>query len=79
MEPQILCKPAFRVVGISLEVEKNKDGLESLWENLAARYKEIPHADPDQGFGVHTFPAGEHQYFERICHFASYFYAIISP
>jgi AraC family transcriptional regulator len=55
MEPRIIYKPAFTVVGFPLaggELHRDRD---SLWDQLASRYKEIPGADPDQGFGVHIF------------------------
>jgi AraC family transcriptional regulator len=62
LEPQIIYKASFRVVGIPLEGEAIDNDLESAWEKLADRYSEIPHADPDQGFGVHTFSSAGHRY-----------------
>ena len=53
-EPRIIYKPAFRVAGIPLEGEPDTSSLDAVWEKLAERFGEIPHADPDQGFGVHT-------------------------
>ena len=61
-EPRIIYKPAFRVVGIPLESEKIANDLDGVWEELADRYNEIPHADPDQGFGVHRFTDQSHTY-----------------
>lgn len=62
INPRIIYKPAFRVAGISLDGEKVKSDLDGVWEKLAERYSEIPHADPDHGFGVHTFSCEGHRY-----------------
>ena len=62
MEPRIIFKPAFRVAGIPLIGEEITSSLDEVWENLADRYSEIPHADPDQGFGVHLFNEAGHHY-----------------
>lgn len=61
-EPRIVYKPAFRVAGIPLNGEEIANSLDMVWEILADRYCEIPHADPDQGFGVHTFNEQGHHY-----------------
>jgi len=63
-ETRIIYKPAFKVAGIPLYLygEKVESDLESVWEELAERYSEIPHTDPDQGFGVHTFSTEGHRY-----------------
>jgi AraC family transcriptional regulator len=53
MEPRIIYKPAFRVVGFSQNGEEEDKDTENLWEQLSARYHEIPGADPDVGYGVH--------------------------
>ena len=62
MEPRIIFKPAFNVVGIPMEDQANNNDLECAWEKLAERYSEIPQADPDQGFGVHIFSDHGHRY-----------------
>ncbi len=62
LEPRIIYKPAFKVVGIPLDGDELLNDLDGVWENLAARHNEIPHADPDQGFGVHTFSEKGHHY-----------------
>jgi AraC family transcriptional regulator len=62
IEPRIIYKPAFREAGIPLNGEEISDRLDAVWEKLADRYSEIPHADPDQGFGVHTFNEQGHHY-----------------
>jgi len=55
MEPQIIYKPAFTVIGIPYVGENLERDMDALWVQLAKRYAELPHADPDQGFGVHKF------------------------
>jgi AraC family transcriptional regulator len=55
MEPRIIYKPAFRVVGFSQNGEGEDKDTENLWEQLSARYREIQGADPDVGYGVHRF------------------------
>ena len=62
MEPRIIYKPGFSVAGICLDAEEVTNSLDEVWEDLADRYREIPHADPDQGFGVHTFTDVGHYY-----------------
>ena len=52
--PRIILKPAFTVVGISRPLARLDGELESLWRELGDRYAEIPQADPDAGYGVHT-------------------------
>lgn len=61
-EPQIVFKPAFTVVGLSQPVVGQDGNTETLWEVLGARYSEISQADPDVGFGVHTWSDSGHQY-----------------
>lgn len=35
---------------------------DALWGELSDRYNEIPHVDPDVGFGVHTWAESEKHY-----------------
>ena len=50
------------MVGLS-QPFKGWDGqVDALWAQLEQRYHEIPIADPDIGFGVHTWTAGENLY-----------------
>ena len=62
MEPRIIIKPAFTVVGLSQCVERVDDSTEALWAQLSARFQEITNADPDTGFGVHSREGSEGQY-----------------
>lgn len=62
MEPRIIYKPAFRVVGFSQNGEGEEKDTESLWDQLSARYREIPGADPDVGYGVHRQTDHVHRY-----------------
>ncbi len=62
MAPRIIYKAGFTVVGL-VHMGEIKDGSkDALWEELGRRYKEIPQADPDIGFGVHTKADGELRY-----------------
>ena len=54
-EPRVIVKPAFSVVGLSRPWNCLDGNLDALWQDLGARYVEIPQADPDAGFGVHTW------------------------
>jgi len=62
MEPRIILKPAFTVVGLSQNGESLNEHTETLWEQLSARFHEIPGADPDTGFGVHCWNGSERKY-----------------
>ena len=62
MEPRIISKPAFAVVGLLQHEEGNSRPIESLWSTLGARLSEIRGADPDVGFGVHLFKQDAHRY-----------------
>jgi len=62
MKPRIIIKPAFTVVGLSQCVERSDGNAEALWTQLSARFQEIPNADPDTGFGVHSWKGSERQY-----------------
>lgn len=62
MQPQIMYKPGFRVLGILLDGEDADAHIDRVWDQLAAHYAEIPQVDPDQGFGVHRFSEEGHLY-----------------
>lgn len=62
MEPRLIFKPAFSVIGLSHDGVRPNGYRDALWEALGARYPEMPHADPDAGFGVHTWNADGHRY-----------------
>lgn len=62
IEPRIILKPAFTVVGLSQNGDSSHVGREALWDLLNQRYHEIPFADPDSGFGVHTWNGAEQLY-----------------
>ncbi len=62
MEPQIIIKPAFTVVGLSHRGENLDGSTEDLWEQLNTRFQEITGADPDTGFGVHCWNGVERHY-----------------
>lgn len=62
LAPRIIYKAGFSVVGITCE-ESSPDGRkDALWEELGQRFVEIPHVDPDAGFGVHTWSGSDRQY-----------------
>ena len=62
MKPWLLFKPAFNVVGIPLNGRDLSRQFDALWDQLAARYAEIPHVDPDQGYGLHSLTGHEQLY-----------------
>jgi len=62
MKPRIIIKPAFTVVGLSQCDERSDGNTEALWAQLSARFQEIPNADPDTGFGVHSWKGSERSY-----------------
>lgn len=62
MEPRIIYKPAFTIVGFSQELNGNDGVAETLWDKLAAHYQEIPFVDPDVGYGVHLITPESHRY-----------------
>lgn len=62
MEPRIIYKPAFSVVGISQPFTAWDGQVDALWAQLEQRYLEISIADPDIGFGVHTWKDGKDRY-----------------
>jgi AraC family transcriptional regulator len=53
MEPRIIYKTAFSVIGIWKNGNPSSSSLDAVWERLGERYAEIPCADPDEGYGVH--------------------------
>lgn len=62
LSPRIVYKASFTVVGFALEGEISVRKGDALWGKLGERFAEIPHADPDAGFGVHTWVDSKHQY-----------------
>ncbi|MCB2210349.1 GyrI-like domain-containing protein [bacterium] len=60
MEPRIIYKPGFTVVGIAQNGDSG-DG-DALWDELGARYREIPQADPDVGYGVRSITDDDKTY-----------------
>ena len=62
LAPRIILKPAFRVVGLSRPLSQLDGNLEALWGELGDRYVEIPQADPDAGYGVHTWSEARRAY-----------------
>ena len=62
MEPRIIYKPAFTIVGLIQDGKASKRKADRLWEELGARFGEIPHVDPDVGFGVHIKPRDGRRY-----------------
>ena len=62
MKPWLIYKPAFNVVGIPLNGGDLSRHFDALWDQLAARFAEIPHADPDQGYGLHSLTNHEPSY-----------------
>ena len=62
MEPRIIYKPAFTVVGFAQTLTGGDWDSDSLWEQLGTRFQEIPFADPDVGYGVHITTGEARQY-----------------
>ena len=62
MEPRIIFKPAFTVVGLLQDKDDIDTSVEGLWESLGARLSEIIGADPDVGFEVHFMEEDGHRY-----------------
>ncbi len=48
----MIYKAGFTVTGLGLDGDRLAESRESLWERLGERFREIPQADPDVGFGV---------------------------
>ncbi len=53
MEPRIISKPAFTVVGLLQDDQKDDASIDELWLRLGSRFHEIEGVNPDVGFGVH--------------------------
>ena len=62
MEPRIVYKPAFSVVGIWQNGNPSNSTVDGLWERLGEHFPEIPCVDPDQGYGVHVKSGNEEKY-----------------
>lgn len=62
MEPRIIYKPAFTIVGFAQDLNGDDGAEDVLWDRLAARYQEIPFVDPDVGYGVHIITPENHRY-----------------
>ncbi len=64
MQPRLIYRPAFSVVGLPSQNGDVTDParMDALWARLGERYTEIPQADPDIGFGVHTWTTAGHHY-----------------
>lgn len=62
MEPRIIYKPAFTIVGFAQDLSGDGHNSDVLWDQLSARYQEIPFADPDVGYGVHIITPQSHRY-----------------
>ena len=53
MNPRIIFKPAFTVVGLLQDDQKDDASIDELWLRLGSRFHEIEGVDPDVGYGVH--------------------------
>jgi len=62
LAPRIIYKPGFTLVGLACEEVPPGDRKDALWEALGECFNEIPHADPDAGFGVHILSGSDRQY-----------------
>ncbi len=62
MTPRLIHKPALTILGLRCQMAKRNSTADALWEALSQRYREMPHADPDVGYGVHSWASGEHHY-----------------
>ena len=60
--PRIIYKAGFTVVGIAREGEISGLDNDALWGELGERFAEIPHANPDAGFGVHYWVDSKQRY-----------------
>ena len=48
----MIYKAGFTVTGLGLNGDRLAESREGLWERLGERFREIPQADPDVGYGV---------------------------
>ncbi len=62
LTPRIIYKPGFTVVGLTCDGVCPDGRKDAIWEELGERFIEIPEADPDVGFGVHTWAESEQHY-----------------
>ena len=63
MKPQLVYKAGFTVTGLGLDGDRLAESRDGLWERLGERFREIPQADPDVGYGVvWTRPENEMHY-----------------
>jgi predicted transcriptional regulator YdeE len=62
LQPRIVYKAGFTVVGFAHEGDISERNNDTLWGALSEHYAEIPHADPDAGFGVYTRMGSEPRY-----------------
>jgi AraC family transcriptional regulator len=62
MAPRLIHKPALTILGLRCQMAKGSGTVDALWEALSQRYREMPHADPDVGYGVHTWASGGDDY-----------------
>lgn len=52
MKPRIIYKAGLTITGLTLDNGRLEDARDGLWERLGERFREIPQADPDVGYGV---------------------------
>ena len=70
MEPKIVSKEAFSVVGISIRAHIDKHDIPQLWAQLGSRVREIPHlVQPGVAYGLSTSFDPETGEFEYVAGF----------
>lgn len=52
MKPRLIYKAGFTVTGLTIDGDRLEAARDGLWERLGERFREIPQADPDVGYGV---------------------------
>jgi len=62
LAPRIVYKAGFTVVGFAHDGWKPGSDADGVWDELSERYAEIRGADPDAGFGVHTWTGSDRRY-----------------
>ncbi len=62
LAPRIVYKAGFTVVGFAHDGWKPGNDADGLWDELSERHAEICGADPDTGFGFHTWTASVRRY-----------------
>ena len=60
--PRIVYKAGFTVVGFAHQGEMSEGQKDALWDKLGDRFTEIQLADPDAGYGVHTWLGSKRSY-----------------